>query len=79
MYLHIGKRKTVSGKNIIGIFNIETLKLSDYNEKYLKDVKKRDKSKIIDIKANIEVRLGTGDQRRSSRRTPTRIRLSRLG
>lgn len=33
MYIHIGNRKTVSGHQCLGIFNMETLRASDINNR----------------------------------------------
>jgi regulator of extracellular matrix RemA (YlzA/DUF370 family) len=40
MFLHIGERKVVSDTKIVGIFNYETLKRSQINEKIVNYVEK---------------------------------------
>ena len=40
MYTHIGNGKIVKNENIIGIFNIDTLKVSRENRKILVDIEK---------------------------------------
>ncbi len=47
MFIHIGNRKIVSDKRIIGVFNAETLRLSMDNSTYLKDFTSDDKTIII--------------------------------
>ncbi len=47
MFIHIGNRKIVSDKRIIGVFNAETLRLSMDNSIYLKDFTSDDKTIII--------------------------------
>ena len=48
MFLHIGSREIISIKNMVGIFNIETLIKSEINGYYLDEIKKDTKSIIID-------------------------------
>ena len=48
MFIHIGNRKIVSDKDIIGIFNVETLRLSDGNLNYLSSISSNDKTVVID-------------------------------
>lgn len=38
MYIHIGNKKRVSINSIIGIFNIETIKMSQENKALLKSI-----------------------------------------
>ena len=40
MFLHIGERKVVSDTKIVGIFNYETLKRSQINEKIVNFIEK---------------------------------------
>jgi regulator of extracellular matrix RemA (YlzA/DUF370 family) len=47
LFIHIGNRKIVSDKRIIGIFNAETLRLSTDNSMYLEDFTSDDKTIII--------------------------------
>ena len=47
MFIHIGNRKIVSDRRIIGVFNAETLRLSMDNSIYLKDFSSDDKTIII--------------------------------
>ena len=53
MYIHIGNNVLVSGHKCIGIFNIETLKLSDANNWMLANIKDNDKMISLDFKNNI--------------------------
>jgi len=48
MFLHIGNREIVSLKNIVGIFNADTLIKSEINGDYLDEIKNDTKSIIID-------------------------------
>ena len=48
MFLHIGNREIVSLKNIVGIFNADTLIKSEINGYYLDEIKNDTKSIIID-------------------------------
>lgn len=34
MFIHIGNKKIISEKNLLGIFNIETLEKSEINKKF---------------------------------------------
>jgi hypothetical protein len=38
MHIHIGNRKVVSDKHVIGIFSIDTIRNSDLNERYLSGI-----------------------------------------
>lgn len=53
MYIHIGNRIIVSDKSIIGIFNIESLKKSELNKRYLDDVGDDEKTLIIGVNKEI--------------------------
>ena len=50
MYIHIGDNKQVSTAKLVGIFNIESLKLSDANVNFLKDAGEDDKLLAVNIK-----------------------------
>ncbi len=50
MYIHIGHRVTVSGRSIIGIFNVETLRRSEENRYFLSDIRLEHRSIVIDRK-----------------------------
>lgn len=55
MFIHIGNNIIVSGKDCIGIFNIETLKLNNEDNKFfLKDVS--DIDKLISINETNEIK-----------------------
>lgn len=43
MFIHIGNNVLISDRKCIGIFNIETLKMSDDNKWMLNNVSKNDK------------------------------------
>lgn len=47
MFLHIGERKYISDRELVGIFNVETLRLSEENSFYYNKVKKSDKTAAI--------------------------------
>ena len=53
MYIHIGNKKVVSGKEIVGIFNAETIMKSKENEAYIEQIKQEDKSIIVYSNNNI--------------------------
>ncbi|MFC1670906.1 hypothetical protein ACFL20_10985 [Spirochaetota bacterium] len=53
MYIHIGNKKIVSDKYFIGIFNAETLRLSDVNKWIVDSIESGDKS--IAIKENNDI------------------------
>ena len=48
MYIHIGNNILVSGYKCMGLFNIETLKLSDANKWMLENIKDDDRMISID-------------------------------
>ncbi len=48
MYFHIGGRKIMSRRNIIGIFNRETIEISDMNDEYKDEIDQSARSVIID-------------------------------
>jgi hypothetical protein len=48
MHIHAGDRITVSDKKIIGIFNAETIFMSDLNTNFFDKIKPGDKTVIID-------------------------------
>ena len=47
MYIHLGNRKIISDKKYIGIFNSDTLKMSEKNDWITKELKKDDRSVAI--------------------------------
>ena len=53
MHIHIGERKTVSQKKIVGIFNADTLLLSEDNGAINKSIRETDKCVAVDIKNNL--------------------------
>jgi hypothetical protein len=53
MYIHIGNNVLVSGNKCVGIFNIETLKLSDVNKWMLEKIKDDDRTLSLDTSNNI--------------------------
>lgn len=48
MYIHAGNRVIVTDKKTIGIFNIESIKLSSDNERYMDYISNNDKTIIVD-------------------------------
>ncbi len=52
MYIHAGKRRIVSDKKIIGIFNIETLKMSRENKRFFEMINPEDRTIFVDRKNN---------------------------
>lgn len=53
MFIHIGNRRIVSDKSIIGIFNTETLRHSLDNAIYVEIVSSEDKTVVIDRDNNV--------------------------
>jgi len=53
MYIHIGDNKQVSAIKLIGIFNVESLKLSVDNDRLLKNAGEDDKLLVINTKNEI--------------------------
>ena len=53
MFIHIGKRRIVSDKHIIGIFNVETLELSKINRYYTDQINTTDRLIVLDRKNKI--------------------------
>jgi regulator of extracellular matrix RemA (YlzA/DUF370 family) len=49
MFIHIGNRRVVSDKQIVGIFNVESLVLSDENNYYCKTLSETDRTVVVDI------------------------------
>lgn len=47
MFIHIGERKVVSDASIIGIFNRETLSLSEENQYYLDNTDPTHKTIVV--------------------------------
>ncbi|MCU0822811.1 MAG: hypothetical protein MUC95_10145 [Spirochaetes bacterium] len=48
MFIHAGNRIIISDKKIVGIFNIETLKLSEDNKKLLENIGPEDRTIFLD-------------------------------
>lgn len=48
MHIHAGNRIIVSDKKIIGIFNTETIVMSELNKKFIDKIKPGDRTIIID-------------------------------
>ncbi|MFH0975573.1 MAG: hypothetical protein V1874_07290 [Spirochaetota bacterium] len=48
MHIHAGNRIVVSDKKIIGIFNTETILMSELNNKFFDKLKPGDKTVVID-------------------------------
>jgi len=53
MYIHIGDNKQISTAKLVGIFNIEGLKLSANNAYLLKSIDEEDKLLAVNIKNEI--------------------------
>ncbi len=53
MYIHIGNRKIISDKKFIGIFNSESIEMSDENRWLKGAISKEIKSLAIDENSNI--------------------------
>jgi hypothetical protein len=53
VFIHIGNNIIISDKKLMGIFNRETLILSNYNEWIIKQVDSADKTIAIDRNNNI--------------------------
>jgi hypothetical protein len=52
MHIHAGNRIIVSDKKIIGIFNAETILMSELNNKFFNKIKPGDKTVVIDRNNN---------------------------
>ncbi len=52
MHIHIGQRTIVSDASMIGIFNAETILLSEENRYYFKFLNEGDKTLVIDRNNN---------------------------
>ncbi len=48
MHIHAGDKVIVSDKKIIGIFNAETIFMSDLNRRFFNNIKPGDKTVVID-------------------------------
>ena len=48
MYIHIGDRNIISSDDLVAIFNIESLKISEINNYLLENIKNTNKTIIID-------------------------------
>ena len=53
MYIHIGNNILISGHKCIGIFNIDTLRLSEVNKWMLEKINNNDKMISLDLNNNI--------------------------
>lgn len=53
MFIHVGERKIISDRNIIGIFNAETLSMSDENSRYFPHLGDNVKTVVIDTSDKI--------------------------
>jgi len=53
MYIHLGENKQISTNKTIGIFNIESLRLSEDNEYLFKNATVDDKTLALGIKNEI--------------------------
>jgi hypothetical protein len=47
VYIHVGSRVIVSDADIVGIFNVRTLRMSDDNRAFLENAGARHKSVIV--------------------------------
>lgn len=54
MFIHIGNRKTVSGRHCVGIFNADTLRYSDENDHIISRLGDEDETIIIMDNGKIE-------------------------
>ena len=52
MHIHAGNRVIVSDEKIVGIFNTETILMSEENERYFDKIRPEDKTIIIDRSDN---------------------------
>lgn len=48
MFIHVGERKVISDKNIVGIFNAETISMSEENVRYMGHIEEGVKTVVID-------------------------------
>ena len=53
MYIHVGSRVIVSDAEIVGIFNVGTLRMSDDNGAFLENAGARHKSVIVRADASL--------------------------
>jgi len=53
MHIHAGNKIIVSDKKIVGIFNTETILMSDLNKKYFNKINPDDKTIVIDRLDNL--------------------------
>ena len=53
MFIHVGERKVISDRNIVGIFNSETLLMSDDNSRYFTKLEENVKTVVIDTGDNV--------------------------
>lgn len=54
MFIHIGDRKVISDKNCVGIFNTETLKISESNNWLLKGYEELYKTAVVLLNGTVE-------------------------
>lgn len=47
MFIHIGEREVISDKECVGIFNVETLLLSDENKAFIEGLDKKGKTVAV--------------------------------
>ncbi|HMB19978.1 MAG TPA: hypothetical protein VKQ10_02835 [Spirochaetota bacterium] len=48
MFIHVGERKVISDKKIVGIFNAETISMSEENVRYMEHLEDGVKTVVID-------------------------------
>jgi ABC-type lipoprotein release transport system permease subunit len=77
MYLHIGNNNVINSKNIIGIFNIETIKKTDEYKKIIKKIK--EKNNLNNISENTEKTLVLTEQEKHTKAYITNISSITLG
>ena len=53
MFIHIGNNLTISDHVCVGIFNVETLELSDDNKWLIQYVRPEDKVVVVDINGKV--------------------------
>jgi len=53
VFIHVGERKIISDRNIVGIFNAETLAMSEENNRYTSRLGDNIKTVVIDTSDSI--------------------------
>lgn len=53
MFIHIGEKNVVSDRSIVGIFNADTLRISNTNAYYINQLDLKDKTVVVDIKNTV--------------------------